>query len=105
MTHFRAGLTHEADQLIPNLYRCVYACEQLMISWDRPCGMHVPVFMSHVQYLSLLVKSLSCCSLLLAWPCSYILPWEAEFSDSQRVWAEYALKRGEALAQVRHNSP
>ena len=52
VTHFRAGMTHEADQLIPNLYR-------------------------------------------------YILPWEAEFVDSQRVWAEYALKRQEALAQVR----
>jgi pre-mRNA-processing factor 8 len=52
VTHFRAGMTHEEDQLIPNLYR-------------------------------------------------YILPWEAEFSDSQRVWAEYALKRGEAQAQSR----
>ena len=45
-------MTHEEDQLIPNLYR-------------------------------------------------YIQPWESEFIDSQRVWAEYALKRGEALAQVR----
>ena len=44
-------MTHEEDQLIPNLYR-------------------------------------------------YIQPWESEFIDSQRVWAEYALKRGEALAQV-----
>ncbi|CAF1120728.1 unnamed protein product [Rotaria sp. Silwood1] len=26
----------------------------------------------------------------------YIMPWEAEFIDSQRVWAEYALKRQEA---------
>jgi hypothetical protein len=26
----------------------------------------------------------------------YIQPWEAEFLDSQRVWAEYALKRQEA---------
>jgi pre-mRNA-processing factor 8 len=52
VTHFRAGMTHEADQLIPNLYR-------------------------------------------------YILPWEAEFVDSQRVWAEYALKRQEANAQNR----
>lgn len=23
VTHFRAGMTHEEDQLIPNLYRCV----------------------------------------------------------------------------------
>lgn len=31
----------------------------------------------------------------------YIKPWEAEFVDSQRVWAEYALKRQEANAQNR----
>jgi hypothetical protein len=29
----------------------------------------------------------------------YILPWEQEFVDSKRVWAEYALKRQEAAAQ------
>jgi pre-mRNA-processing factor 8 len=52
VTHFRAGLSHDADQLIPNLYR-------------------------------------------------YIQPWESEFVDSQRVWAEYALKRQEANAQNR----
>lgn len=52
ITHFRAGMTHEEDQLIPTLYR-------------------------------------------------YIQSWESEFIDSQRVWAEYALKRKEALAQNR----
>ena len=52
VTHFRAGMTHDEDALIPNLYR-------------------------------------------------YIQPWEAEFADSQRVWAEYALKRAEAQAQNR----
>ena len=52
ITHFRSGLSHEEDQLIPNLYR-------------------------------------------------YIIPWESEFIDSQRVWAEYALKRQEANAQNR----
>ena len=31
----------------------------------------------------------------------YIQPWETEFIDSQRVWAEYALKRQEANAQNR----
>ncbi|KAL1220606.1 Pre-mRNA-processing-splicing factor 8A [Cardamine amara subsp. amara] len=31
----------------------------------------------------------------------YIQPWESEFIDSQRVWAEYALKRQEAQAQNR----
>ncbi|KAL4684385.1 hypothetical protein H8959_022079 [Pygathrix nigripes] len=45
-------MSHEEDQLIPNLYR-------------------------------------------------YIQPWESEFIDSQRVWAEYALKRQEAIAQNR----
>ena len=52
ITHFRSGMSHEEDQLIPNLYR-------------------------------------------------YIVPWESEFIDSQRVWAEYALKRQEANAQNR----
>mmetsp|Transcript_33282 Transcript_33282/g.109108 ORF Transcript_33282/g.109108 Transcript_33282/m.109108 type:complete len:2380 (-) Transcript_33282:160-7299(-) len=52
ITHYRSGLSHEEDQLIPNLYR-------------------------------------------------YIQTWEAEFIDSQRVWAEYALKRQEANAQNR----
>eukprot|EP00457_Paulinella_chromatophora_P000102 gb/GEZN01000102.1/.p1 GENE.gb/GEZN01000102.1/~~gb/GEZN01000102.1/.p1 ORF type:complete len:2329 (-),score=298.26 gb/GEZN01000102.1/:74-7060(-) len=51
-THFRSGMSHDDDQLIPNLYR-------------------------------------------------YIQPWESEFVDSQRVWAEYALKRQEANAQNR----
>jgi len=52
ITHYRAGMSHEEDQMIPNLYR-------------------------------------------------YIQSWEAEFIDSQRVWAEYALKRKEATAQNR----
>eukprot|EP00923_Selenidium_pygospionis_P020244 GHVN01035076.1.p1 GENE.GHVN01035076.1~~GHVN01035076.1.p1 ORF type:complete len:2490 (+),score=338.39 GHVN01035076.1:119-7588(+) len=52
ITHFRAGMSHEEDQLIPNLYR-------------------------------------------------YIQTWESEFLDSQRVWAEYALKRDEANSQNR----
>ncbi|ONI18565.1 hypothetical protein PRUPE_3G223400 [Prunus persica] len=53
VTHFRSGMSHEEDQLIPNLYR-------------------------------------------------YIQPWESEFIDSQRVWAEYAMKRQEAQAPNRH---
>jgi len=31
----------------------------------------------------------------------YILPWESEIQDSQRVWADYAVKRQEAAAQNR----
>ncbi|GIX65498.1 pre-mRNA processing splicing factor PRP8 [Babesia caballi] len=52
ITHFRSGMSHEEDQLIPNLYR-------------------------------------------------YIQTWESEFIESQRVWAEYAIKRQEAQAQNR----
>ncbi|CAG0915719.1 unnamed protein product [Notodromas monacha] len=52
ITHFRSGMSHDEDQVIPNLYR-------------------------------------------------YVQPWEAEFIDSQRVWAEYALKRQEANSQNR----
>ncbi|KAK2195077.1 bifunctional PRO8NT domain/Pre-mRNA-processing-splicing factor 8 [Babesia duncani] len=52
ITHFRSGMSHEEDQLIPNLYR-------------------------------------------------YIQTWESEFIESQRVWAEYALKRHEAQSQNR----
>ncbi|CAM9819478.1 unnamed protein product, partial [Laminaria digitata] len=52
VTHFRSGMSHEEEQLIPNLFR-------------------------------------------------YLQPWESEFVDSQRVWAEYALKKQEAVAQNR----
>jgi len=51
-SHYRAGMSHEEGQLIPNLYR-------------------------------------------------YIQPWEQEFQDSLRVWAEYAIKRDEAMSQNR----
>ncbi|ELP90364.1 pre-mRNA-processing-splicing factor, putative [Entamoeba invadens IP1] len=49
---FRAGMSHDEDQLIPNLFR-------------------------------------------------YILPWETEFKDSQRVWMDYAEKRKEAMEENR----
>lgn len=52
ISHFRSGLSHEEDQLIPNLFR-------------------------------------------------YIQTWESEFLDSQRVWADYAVRRQEAMAQNR----
>lgn len=32
---------------------------------------------------------------------TFLQPWESEFIDSQRVWAEYALKRQEAQSQNR----
>lgn len=52
VTHYRAGMTHGEETLIPNIFR-------------------------------------------------YIIPWEAEFIDSQRVWTEYSQKRLEANQQNR----
>ncbi|TGO48742.1 hypothetical protein BOTNAR_0461g00020 [Botryotinia narcissicola] len=52
VTHYRAGMTHDEDTLIPNIF-------------------------------------------------IYIIPWEAEFIDSQRVWTEYSQKRQEANQQNR----
>ena len=52
VTHYRAGMTHDDETLIPNIFR-------------------------------------------------YIIPWEAEFIDSQRVWTEYSQKRMEANQQNR----
>ncbi|CAK7218068.1 pre-mRNA-splicing factor 8 [Sporothrix curviconia] len=52
VTHYRAGMTHQEETLIPNIFR-------------------------------------------------YIIPWEAEFVDSQRVWTEYSQKRLEANQQNR----
>lgn len=39
--------------------------------------------------------------LILVAALNFSQPWESEFIDSQRVWAEYALKRQEAQAQNR----
>ncbi|KAF1942392.1 PROCN-domain-containing protein [Clathrospora elynae] len=52
VTHFRAGMSHDEETLIPNIFR-------------------------------------------------YIIPWESEFVDSQRVWMEYSQKRQEAQQQNR----
>lgn len=52
ITHFRSGMTHQEERMIPTVFR-------------------------------------------------YITTWENEFLDSQRVWAEYAIKRQEAAEQNR----
>lgn len=80
VTHFRSGMSHEEDQLIPNLYRYI------QVIWDSLfiCIWCACVFSSIFD------------SILVSWQ-----PWESEFIDSQRVWAEYALKRQEAQAQNR----
>jgi pre-mRNA-processing factor 8 len=52
VTHYRAGMSHDEETLIPNIFR-------------------------------------------------YIIPWESEFIDSQRVWTEYSQKRLEAQQQNR----
>ena len=46
------------------------------------------------MYRILIIQLTLCCH-------SYIHPWESEFIDSQKVWAEYQLKRQEANAQNR----
>ena len=57
-------------------------CTGTRLAFDLLLIISVPVF-----YFCLLLR--------------YIQPWESEFVDSQRVWAEYALKRQEANAQNR----
>lgn len=52
ITHFRAGMNHQEERMIPTIFR-------------------------------------------------YMTTWENEFLDSQRVWAEYAIKRQEAVEQNR----
>lgn len=52
VTHYRSGMSHDEETLIPNIFR-------------------------------------------------YIIPWESEFIDSQRVWMEYSQKRQEAHQQNR----
>ncbi|QEL62288.1 pre-mRNA-splicing factor 8 [Candidozyma auris] len=52
ITHFRAGMSHQEERMIPTIFR-------------------------------------------------YMTTWENEFLDSQRVWAEYAIKRQEAAEQNR----
>ncbi|KAF2416127.1 pre-mRNA processing splicing factor 8 [Tothia fuscella] len=52
VTHYRSGMSHDEETLIPNIFR-------------------------------------------------YIIPWESEFVDSQRVWTEYSQKRLEAQQQNR----
>lgn len=52
ITHFRAGMSHQEERMIPTIFR-------------------------------------------------YMTTWENEFLDSQRVWAEYAIKRQEAVEQNR----
>lgn len=82
VTHFRSGMSHEEDQLIPNLYRYIqvllFLCLHTLLYWFS--GFHCFNFISFW-----LLKQ----------------PWESEFIDSQRVWAEYALKRQEAQSQNR----
>jgi len=77
ITHFRSGMSHDEDQLIPNLYRYLL----ILFVWNRI----IRVFVN----ITFILTS------------RYVQPWEAEFIDSQRVWAEYALKRQEANAQNR----
>lgn len=80
ITHFRSGMSHDEDQLIPNLYRLM----PTHLSYNFISYLYQPSLHPYISAFR------------------YIMPWESEFIDSQRVWAEYALKRQEANAQNRY---
>jgi len=117
VTHFRAGMAHEEEQLIPNLYRYIqvrakrgwgashifaqkrrrgkrrkkHARQQS--NWarhERRTRAKRPEFFSHVAQNQTQPN-----------PKQRTQPWESEFLDSERVWSEYALKRDEARLQNR----
>lgn len=64
VTHFRAGMTHDEDQLIPNLYRCRLPHPLPSVAGRPPC-----VCMS----LSALPLPMSCCCSALQQPTTSIL--------------------------------
>lgn len=47
VTHFRSGMSHEEDQLIPNLYRYIQVCSAYM------CSFFLPFLLSQVSDISL----------------------------------------------------
>ena len=59
------------------------------------------LFVQVLQFYIYSIPFLSHCLTSYISSFRYIMPWESEFIDSQRVWAEYALKRQEAMAQNR----
>ncbi len=75
---------------------CVQSCVQTASCVNTPIDYNV--------FHNLPARVARCSASCVNWyPCDrrYIMPWESEFTDSQRVWAEYALKRQEANAQNR----
>lgn len=110
-------MTHEEDQLIPNLYRYIQVSPRLA-RLACPAALLLCCFagrgardaccqsVSRLLHASVPGSPPSCTHPpCLTPPCPASphppQPWESEFIDSQRVWAEYALKRQEALAQNR----
>ena len=85
VTHFRSGMSHEEDQLIPNLYRYIQVLF-FMFTYNFSCIYCFTGLMIFIVLISFWL---------------FEQPWESEFIDSQRVWAEYALKRQEAQSQNR----
>jgi len=86
VTHFKSGMSHEEDQLIPNLYRYI------QVNHFFFC------YVTWYLYLHLIDLYIVFDIFMFSW---MMQPWGSEFVDSQRVWAEYALKRQEAQAQNR----
>lgn len=89
------GMTHEEDQLIPNLYRYIQVGS---LAWPARTGV---LCQSAGRPAPGVLSAIGCCSVHRSTHPTHLQPWESEFIDSQRVWAEYALKRQEALAQNR----
>ncbi len=106
-------MTHEEDQLIPNLYRYIQVrrlalpagAVAILVRAGRACvvamtGNTCPAYSAGPTPPTSPSQSARR-PLLHSTHHLPPQPWESEFIDSQRVWAEYALKRQEALAQNR----
>lgn len=93
ITHFRSGMSHAEDTLIPKYVRSArFALTDFSLTLIRLPSQLVPL---HPGELALQFSSRTLLTL------SASQPWESEFLDSARVWSEYALKRKEANAQNR----
>jgi pre-mRNA-processing factor 8 len=103
VTHFRAGMSHEDDQLVSSLGNA----ESSLGDAESSLGDAKSLLGDAKSSLGDAKSSLGDANILLGDVFQipnlyrYIQPWESEFVDSQRVWAEYALKRQEAQSQNR----
>lgn len=85
MTHFRAGMSHEEDQLIPNLFRYLQPWEAEFVDSQRVRG----IYRLDNLFYYILCTYIYVCVVALS-PDHFSVTtsspgWEAEFVDSQRV--------------------